>query len=212
MTHVIADRRDIDFVLYEQFKADAFCELDKYRDFNRKTFDMIVSEARRFAVKEILPTLAEGDREGAVFENGRVKVPECFKRPYKLFVEGEWTAMTADPDLGGQGLPVMVAQAAGEYLSGANYAFGFYGFEGYAAGRMIEVFGTDQQKELFLKKMYTGEWGGTMDLTEPGAGSDVGALTTTAVKNSDGTYSISGSKIFITSGEHDLTDNIIHPV
>ena len=212
MTHVIADRRDIDFVLYDQFRVHELCGHEKYRDFNRKTFDMIISEARKLAVKEILPTFSDGDREGAVFDNGSVRVPKCFQRPYRLFVEGEWTAMTADPDLGGQGLPTMIAQAASEYLSGANYAFGFYGFEGHAAGRMIEVFGTGLQKELFLKKMYTGVWGGTMDLTEPGAGSDVGALTTTAVKNDDGTYSITGNKIFITSGDHDLTENIIHPV
>ena len=212
MTHVIADKRDIDFVLYEQLGVQAFCDLDRYEEFDRKTFDMILSEARNFAVKEIYPTFAEADRVGAVFEEGQVKVPPCFHRPYKLFVEGEWTAMTADPELGGQGLPVMIAQAASEYLCGANYAFGLYGFEGHAAGRMIEVFGTEEQKRLFLKKMYTGEWGGTMDLTEPGAGSDVGALTTTAVKNADGTYSITGNKIFITSGDQDLTENIIHPV
>ncbi|WDP90838.1 MAG: acyl-CoA dehydrogenase [Desulfobacter sp.] len=212
MTHVIADRRDIDFVLYEQFRIQEICSHEKYADFNKKTFDMIISEARKLAVKEILPTLQEADETGAVFENGRVRVPQCFRRPYKLFVEGEWTAMTADPELGGQGLPQMIAAAASEYLCGANYAFGLYGFEGHAAGRMIEVFGTELQKQLFLKKMYSGEWGGTMDLTEPGAGSDVGALTTTAVKNEDGTYSITGSKIFITSGEQDLVENIIHPV
>ena len=212
MAHVIADRRDIDFVLYEQFCAQELCKLEKYEDFDRKTFDMIISEARKFAIKEILPTLKESDINGATYENGRVKVPQCFKRPYKLFVQGEWTAMTADPELGGQGLPAMIAQAATEYLSGANYAFGLYGFEGHAAGRMIEVFGTDLQKKLFLKKMYSGEWGGTMDLTEPGAGSDVGALETRAVKNPDGTYSITGNKIFITSGDQDLTENIIHPV
>ena len=212
MTHLIADRRDIDFVLYEQFRIQDICEHEAYSDFNKKTFDMIISEARKLAVKEILPTLAESDRVGAVFENGRVRVPECFRRPYRLFVEGEWTAMTADPELGGQGLPHMIAAAASEYLCGANYAFGLYGFEGHAAGRMIEVFGTEDQKNRFLKKMYTGEWGGTMDLTEPSAGSDVGALTTTAVKNDDGTYAITGSKIFITSGEQDLVDNIIHPV
>ncbi|MDY0223710.1 MAG: acyl-CoA dehydrogenase [Desulfobacterium sp.] len=212
MAQVIAEQRDIDFVLFEQFEAEKLCDIEKYNDFDKKTFKMIISEARKFAIKEILPTLTEGDRNGATFENGKVHVPECFRRPYKLFVEGEWTAMTADPDLGGQGLPFMIAHAASEYLSGANYAFGLYGFEGHAAGRMIEVFGTQLQKELFLKKMYTGEWGGTMDLTEPGAGSDLGALTTSARKNDDGTYSITGSKIFITSGEQDLTDNIIHPV
>ena len=212
MTHEIADKRDIDFVLYEQMGVQDLCDLPKYEDFDQKTFDMIVKEARKFAIKEIYPTFAEADRNGAILEEGKVKVPQCFHRPYKLFCEGEWTAMTADPELGGQGLPTMVAQAASEYLCGANYAFGLYGFEGHAAGRMIEVFGTDLQKELFLKKMYTGEWGGTMDLTEPGAGSDVGALTTTAVKNQDGTYSITGNKIFITSGDQDLTENIIHPV
>jgi hypothetical protein len=212
MAQVIAEQRDIDFVLFEQFEAEKLCDIEKYADFDKKTFKMIIAEARKFAIKEILPTLVEGDRDGATFDNGQVHVPECFRRPYKLFVEGEWTAMTADPELGGQGLPFMVAQAASEYLSGANYAFGFHGFESHAAGKMIEVFGTELQKKLFLKKMYTGEWGGTMDLTEPGAGSDVGALTTTARKNEDGTYSITGNKIFITSGEHDLTDNIIHPV
>ncbi len=212
MAQVIAEQRDIDFVMFEQFESEKLCEIEKYSDFDKKTFKMIIAEARKFAIKEILPTMVEGDRNGAKFENGMVHVPECFRRPYKLFVEGEWTAMTADPELGGQGLPFMVAQAASEYFTGANYAFAFHGFESHAAGKMIEVFGTELQKKLFLKKMYTGEWGGTMDLTEPGAGSDVGALTTTARKNEDGTYSITGNKIFITSGEHDLTDNIIHPV
>lgn len=212
MAQVIAEQRDIEFVLFEQFDADKLCKINKYAAFDKKILKMIISEARKFAIKEILPTMVEGDRNGARFENGKVYVPECFKRPYKLFTEGEWGAMTADPELGGQGAPFMLAQAASEYLSGANYAFGLYGFECHAAGRMIEVFGTELQKKLFLKKMYTGEWGGTMDLTEPGAGSDVGALTTSAVKNEDGTYYITGNKIFITSGEQDLTENIIHPV
>jgi len=137
MAQVIAEQRDIDFVLFEQFEAEKLCGIEKYKNFDKKTFKMIIAEARKFAIKEILPTLVEADKNGAKFENGNVHVPECFRRPYKLFVEGEWTAMTADPLLGGQGLPFMVAQAAGEYLSGANYAFGLYGFEGHAAGRGI---------------------------------------------------------------------------
>ncbi|RJQ82147.1 MAG: acyl-CoA dehydrogenase [Desulfobacteraceae bacterium] len=212
MAQVIADRRDIEFVLYEQLDAAALCGRAPYRDFSRKVFDMVIDEARTLAVREILPTLAEGDRQGVRFEGGAVKVPQCFHRPYKLFVEGEWTALTADPELGGQGLPHTIAGAAVEYLSGANYAFAMYGLEGHSAGRMIEAFGTEQQKQLFIKKMYTGQWGGTMVLTEPEAGSDVGALTTTARKNPDGTYSITGNKIFITNGDHDLVENIIHPV
>lgn len=212
MAQVIADRRDIDFVLYEQLEVEEITRFGKYKDFNKKTFDMIINEARNFALKEILPTFAEGDQEGVRFEKGQVKVPGCFHRPYKLFVEGEWNAMPADPEYGGQGLPFSVTQAATEYLLGANYAFTLYGYLGFAAGEMVEIYGTEKQKKLFLKKMYTGEWGGTMQLTEPEAGTDVGALTTSAVKNPDGTYSLTGNKIFITAGDHDLVENIIHPV
>jgi alkylation response protein AidB-like acyl-CoA dehydrogenase len=212
MAQVIADRRDVDFVLYEQFDAAALCRHATFAAFNRKTFDMIIDEARQLAVKEILPTLVEGDRAGLVFENGQVRVPECFHRAHKLYVEGEWTALTANPDLGGQGLPYLVAQAVADYHLGANYAFSLFGFGAHGAGEMIEIFGTAQQKDLYLKKMYTGQWAGTMVLTESGAGSDLGALTTSARRLPDGTYSITGNKIFITGGEHDLSENIIHPV
>jgi alkylation response protein AidB-like acyl-CoA dehydrogenase len=109
-------------------------------------------------------------------------------------------------------MPRTVALAASDYMNGANFAFMMYPGLTHGAGKLVENFGSDQQKALFLKKLYTGEWTGTMLLTEPEAGSDVGALTTTAVKNEDGTYSITGNKIFISSGEHDLAENIIHPV
>jgi alkylation response protein AidB-like acyl-CoA dehydrogenase len=212
MAQMIADRRDIDFVLYEQMRVQDMTKHDRYRGFNRKAFDLIISEARNFAIKELLPTNAEGDRVGLRFEGGQVRVPECFQRPFKLLVEGEWTSMPEDPDLGGQGLPVNIAQAVGEYLYGASYCLVNYAGMGHGTGKMIELYGTQLQKDMFLKKLYTGQWGGTMLLTEPQAGSDVGALTTSAVKNPDGTYAITGNKIFITNGEHDLTENIIHPV
>ena len=212
MAQVIADRRDIDFVLYEQLKTDEMTSLDKYKDFNKKTFDMIVTEARNFAIKELLPTNAEGDKQGLGFENGQVKVPECFHRAYDLFVEGEWTSLTEDPQWGGQGLPHNISQAVAEYLFGSNWAVANYVGMGHGTGKMIEIFGTQAQKDIFLKNLYTAKWGGTMLLTESQAGSDVGALTTTAIKNPDGTYAISGNKIFITNGDHDLAENIIHPV
>lgn len=212
MAQLISERRDIDFVLYEQMGIEDLLKTEKYRDLNRKMFDMVISEARNLGIKEIYPTYTEGDREGIKFENGKVTVPECFHRPYALFVEGEWIAMAEDPEVGGQGLPHIIRQAAFEYIVGANFAVAGFGNLGHGAAKMIELFGTPKQKELFLKKVYSGQWGGTMLLTEPSAGSDVGALTTTAVKNPDGTYSISGNKIFITCGEHDLTENIIHPV
>jgi len=120
--------------------------------------------------------------------------------------------MCDDPEWGGQGLPATVALAASNYFNAANFPFTLHNLLMHGAGKLVECFGTDKQKELFLEKMYTGIWGGSMLLTEPEAGSDVGALTTKAVKNDDGTYSITGNKIFITSGETDLVDNIIHPV
>ena len=212
MAQQIADRRDVDFVMFEQLELEDMIKNEKFSDINKKTVDMIITEARNFAIKEILPVNEEGDKVGLKFENNQVTVPECFHRPYKLMREGEWIAMIEDPEIGGQGLPNIVAQAAAEYIVGADFSFGAFGFATHGAAKMIEIFGTDKQKELYMSRMYTGEWGGTMVLTEPEAGSDVGALTTTAVKNDDGTYSISGNKIFITCGEHDLTDNIVHPV
>jgi hypothetical protein len=174
--------------------------------------DLLINEARNLAVKEILPTYAEGDKEEVQFDKGEVKVPKCYHRAHKLILEGEWTSMTEDPELGGQGLPNVVAAAALEYIVGANFAMTAYALMGHGTGKMIELFGTDQIKHLFLKKLYTGHWGGTMLLTEPDAGSDVGALATTATPNDDGTYNIVGNKIFITNGDHDLSENIIHPV
>ena len=212
MAQQIADRRDVDFVLHEQLQVGDLSQNDLFAEFNKKTVDLIVSEARNLAIKEILPTQAEGDREGTPFDSGKVTVPESFHRAWELFKEGEWLAMIEDPEWGGQGMPRTVALAASDYMNGANFAFMMYGGLTHGAGKLVETFGTLEQKNLFLKKMYSGEWTGTMLLTEPEAGSDVGALTTTAVKNEDGTYSITGNKIFISSGEHNLAENIIHPV
>jgi len=212
MAQQIADRRDVDFVLHEQLQVEELSKHEIFAEFNKKTVDLIISEARNLAIKEILPTQEEGDREGVNFENGQVTVPESFHKAWELFKEGEWLAMIEDPKWGGQGMPRAVALAASDYMNGANFAFMMYPGLTHGAGKLVETFGTDRQKELFLKKMYTGEWTGTMLLTEPEAGSDLGALTTSAVKNEDGTYTITGNKIFISSGEHDLAENIIHPV
>ncbi len=212
MAQQISDRRDIDFVLHEQLKVGDFSKHEKYAEFNKKTVDLIVNEARNLAVKEILPTRKEGDRDGCKFDKGTVTTPEIFKRPFKLLKEGEWVAMTEDPDWGGQGMPRSVSMAAAEYFNGANYSFMMYAGLTHGAGRLVETFGTDRQKNLFLKNMYTGKWTGTMLLTEPVAGSDVGRLETKAVPQGDGTYKITGQKIFISSGEHDLAENIVHPV
>ncbi len=212
MPQTIADRRDIYFVLHELLEVDALSAHARYAEFNKKTIDLIISEARNLAVKELLPIRVDGDREGARFDNGRVTVPESFHKAWALFKEGEWVALSDDPKWGGQGMPVTLSLAANDLFIGANFAFMMYPGLTHGAGRLIQTFGTAKQKKLYLKKMFTGEWTGTMLLTEPEAGTDVGALTTTAVKNDDGTYSISGNKIFISSGEHDMAENIIHPV
>ena len=184
----------------------------RFAEFNRKAIDLVIIGSAQPRLKELLPTRVDGDRVGARFADGRVSVPESFHRAWKAYRDGEWLAMAEDPEWGGQGMPHAVALAAADYLNGANFAFMMYGGLTHGAGKLIETFGTEEQKRLFLRNMYTGQWTGTMLLTEPEAGSDVGALTTTAVRNPDGTYSITGSKIFISSGEHDLAENIIHPV
>ena len=212
MANLISDRRDIDFVLYEQLDVLALTKLPKYKGYNRKTFDLIITEARNFALKELLPTWVDGDRVGVTFENGQVKVPPSFHRAFQLLREGEWSALAENPEWGGQGMPITISVAADEFLVGSNLACNSYATFGGGTAKMIELFGTDSQKALFLKKLYTAEWGGTMLLTEAHAGSNVGALSTSATPNPDGTYTISGDKIFITNGDQDLTENIIHPV
>ncbi|HIJ54914.1 MAG TPA: acyl-CoA dehydrogenase [Deltaproteobacteria bacterium] len=212
MAQLISDRRDMDFVLHEQLKVSDLCKHSRFSDLNKKAIDMIITEAGQLAVKEILPTMKIGDEEGVEFNKGTVTIPEAYHRAYRLFREGEWVAMTKDLDWGGQRLPHIIAMASHEFFVGANCSFMIYPGLTQSVGTLIELYGSDDQKNLYLKNLYTGKWCGTMLLTEPQAGSDVGALTTTAAKNPDGTYSISGSKIFISSGEHDLTDNIVHPV
>ncbi len=212
MAQLIADRRDIDFVLHEQLEVEKLSNHETFGEFNRKTMDMVVSEARNLSLKEVLPTNVIGDRKGCEFQNGLVKVPEEFQKIWQLYRDGEWIAMTEKPEWGGQGMPHALSVAATEYLNGANMAMFMYVALTHGAANLIEAFGTDQQKKQCLRNMYTGKWGGTMLLTEPNAGSDVGALETTAKKNPDGTYSITGNKIFISAGENDLVENIIHPV
>jgi len=212
MPQQIADRRDLDFVIWEQMNCEDILKHETYREFNKKTCDMILTEARALAVKELLPLMAEGDRQGVRFDSGEVKVPESFHRVYKLILEGEWNNLSVPQEIGGQGAPAFLGAAAAEYFLGANWPLFCYATMGNGTAHIIDLFGTREQKDRYLEKLTSAQWGGTMLLTESDAGSDVGALTTTAVRNEDGTYSLSGNKIFITNGEHDLVDNIIHPV
>ena len=188
MAQQLIDRRDQEFVIWEQMALEETLADKRFKEFNRKACDLVIKEARAIAVKEMLPTLAEGDRQGVRFENGAVKVPDCFHRVFDLIVEGEWNNLGVPQEMGGQGAPPFVAAAAGEYFMAANYALIAYAAMGNGTANMIQLFGTAEQKEIYVRNLTSSKWGGTMLLTEPEAGSDVGALTTTAVRNSDGTY------------------------
>ncbi|MBF0377976.1 MAG: acyl-CoA dehydrogenase [Desulfamplus sp.] len=211
MAQLIADKRDVEFVLHEQFNAASLTRFERYATCNKKTIDLIVSEARNLAIKEILPLQKISD-EGCKFDSGKVTVPKAYHKVLASYLGGEWLGMTDDPEWGGQGLPKLVSMAANEYFYGACNSFMLFHLLSHGAARLVENFGTEEQKNIYLANMLSGKWSGTMLLTEPDAGSDVGALTTSARKNPDGTYSITGNKIFISGGEHDMVENIIHPV
>jgi alkylation response protein AidB-like acyl-CoA dehydrogenase len=212
MAQQLVDRRDQDFVIWEQTDCADILNHAVYQEFNKKACTLIINEARALAIKELLPLLAEGDTKGVCYENGTVKVPQSFHRVFELIKEGEWNNLSVPMEMGGQGAPTFLGAAAAEYFLGANWPLFCYATMGNGTANMIQLYGTQQQKETYVKKLTAADWGGTMLLTESGAGSDVGALSTTATRNSDGSYSLIGNKIFITNGEHDLAENIIHPV
>ncbi len=212
MAQFIADRKDIDFVLHEQFELSQLSRHEKFSDFNKSVIDMIVNEARNLAIKEILPTNKIGDEEGFHFENGCVAMPPEFKAAWRQLESGEWFAPAQAPEFGGQGIPETLNVITQNYLFGANLSLLMVAGLNHAAGKIIETFGTDLQKKTYLKNLYSGKWSGTMLLTEAESGSNLGDLTTSAVKNEDGTYSLSGNKIFISGGDHDMTENIVHLV
>ncbi len=212
MANLLVDERDVKFVLYEQLNVEELCEADKFADFSREMFDMVLEAAQKLAENELWPTNADGDSKGVKLENGQVMVPESFHRAWQLFNEGGWQSLSVDQEHGGQGFPYVLNCAAMELFGAANQALMMFPGLTVGAARLIQKYGTDDQQRTYMDKMYTGEWAGTMCLTEPQAGSDVGALRSKAIKRPDGTYSITGNKIFISSGDHDLTENIIHMV
>ncbi|MBT4264910.1 MAG: acyl-CoA dehydrogenase [Deltaproteobacteria bacterium] len=212
MAQLLAEKRDLDFVMWEQFDNETFLDNEKYEAFNKKSCDMILTEARKIAIKELLPTMAEGDEVGLKFKDGAVTTPECFKPGFDVLTEGDWPSLGVPEEMGGQGAPSFITFAVNEYFSAASFALNMYAGMGIGTANMIQAYGSEEQKKMYVKNVVDAKWGGTMLLTEPNAGSDVGALETTAVKNDDGTYTITGNKIFITNGEHDLCENIIHPV
>lgn len=212
MANLLVDERDLKFVLYEQLNIEELCQAEQYSEFSREMFDMVLEAATKLAEKELAPTNADGDSKGVVLESGQVTVPESFHSAYGHYCEGGWASLPIDPDHGGQGFPNVIYCSSMELFVAANQALMMYPGLTIGAARLIEKYGSEEQQRTYMDKMYTGEWCGTMCLTEPQAGSDVGALRTKAVKKPDGSYSITGNKIFISAGDHDLTENIIHMV
>lgn len=208
--------RDTKFLLFEHLGMEKLLEYDEYKDFTRKDLEMVAEEGLKVCREVLGPTNQDGDREGAKFENGKVSVPKSFREAWKIMAENCWMALANNPEYGGQGLPLAFAGPYSEYFIGANMALMTYPGLAVGNGRLIENFGTDQDRALFVEKMYTGQWGGTMCLTEPNAGSDVGYILTTAKPDPDSddprVYKIEGTKQFITCGNQDLTENIVHLV
>lgn len=209
---LLADERDLKFVLYEQLHIEELCKYPQYAEFSQEVFDMVLDQAEKLAEKEMYPTNKIGDRQGCRFADGRVQVPEAFHKVYQLYCEGGWIAISDPPEVGGQGLPFVVANAALDFFSAANWALMMYPGLTHGAARLLQKYGTSELQEIYMYKMFSGEWGGTMCLTEPSAGSDVGNLRTRAVRRPDGAFNLQGQKIFISSGMHDLTANIVHMV
>ena len=204
------DLRDQHFVLFEQLGVQNLTG-DKYAEFDQELYEAILEEAAKFAKETIAPLNAPGDHAGGCrYEDGKVTTPAGYKAAYQQFSEAGWGMMGTPPEFGGQGLPIPVALACVEIFTGASCSFMMYPGLTNAAANLIREMGTDWMKEHVLPKMLTGEWAGTMCLTEPQAGSAVGDVSSRATATGDGTYLLEGTKIFVSSGDHDLTENICH--
>jgi alkylation response protein AidB-like acyl-CoA dehydrogenase len=203
--------QDMRFVLNEVVGMDRIVSLPGYDAATPDMVDAILEEANKLASNVLAPINFSGDQEGSVLENGVVRTPKGFKEAYKQYQEGGWNSVPFDPEHGGQGLPWTLAMAVQEMWQSANMSFALCPMLNQGAVEALTIHGSDKLKEIYLGKLISGEWTGTMNLTEPQAGSDLAAIRTKAERE-DGHYRISGQKIFITYGEHDFTDNIIHMV
>jgi len=195
----LIDIEDVKFNLFEFLNVG-----------NEELYNLVIDESLKFAQNVMAPLNASGDREGCSLKDGKVTTPKGFKEAYKAYAANGYIGMDVPETYGGQNLPVVITLCANEFFMGANYSLSMYQGLTRGATHLIEVFGTKELAQLFCAKMYSGEWAGTMCLTEPDAGSSLGEITSTAVEQSDGTYLIKGKKIFISGGDHDITDNIIH--
>src|ERR1035437_9890464 len=210
----LVDSRDVRFILFELLGLERLNSFERLKDFDRSTYEDTLNLAEKIAIDQFYTSNADGDKIALQFnpKTHEVKVPESFHKGFRAYIEAGFHSLSFPPEEGGVGMPTSVSMASAEYFNAGNTSLTMYCGAITGAMHIILLFGSEEVKKMFLPKMVEGQWGGTMCLTESGAGTDVGALKSKAVKQSDGTYLITGQKIFISNGEHDLTPNIIHPV
>ena len=203
--------RDMQFILHDVLDVSK-SGLPGHDELDRDFTEAVLDAAGKLATDVLVPLNRTGDEEGCVLENGVVRTPKGFKEAFEAMNEGGWTALDCDPEYGGQGMPYLMGLATGEIFVSANMAFNMYQGLTHGAYSAIHAHGTDEQKQTYLPKMVSCEWTGTMNLTEPHAGTDLGMLRTKAEPQDDGSYLITGQKIFISAGDHDMSENVIHLV
>ncbi len=204
--------KDLRFVLTDVLAIQNYDNLPGFADVSEDIVNAVLEESGKFMQEVVQPLNQVGDREGCTWTDGEVKTPTGFKQAYQQYCEAGWGSLTADPDYGGQGLPHVLGFALAEMMNAANIAFAMYPGLSHGAYEAIHKHGSDEQKQLYLPRLVSGEWTGTMNLTEPHCGTDLGLMRTRAEPQEDGTYRVTGTKIFISAGEHDLSENIIHLV
>jgi alkylation response protein AidB-like acyl-CoA dehydrogenase len=212
MTTYKAPLRDIRFVLHELLEVEKLAALPGFAEATTDLVDAVIEEGARVCENVLFPLNRPGDEEGCSFENGVVRTPKGFKEAYEQFREGGWIGLASDPEYGGQGLPKALKFVVDEMVCSANLSFSTYPGLSAGAYNAIAAHGSEEQKALFLPGLTSGAWSGTMCLTEPQCGTDLGLIRTRAEPDGDGSYRITGTKIFISAGEHDLTGNILHLV
>ena len=210
----VAPLRDMQFVMHELLDVESvFKKSAKYAEVDKETINQVLEEAGKFCTEVLLPLNQVGDQEGCQrLDDGSIKTPKGFKEAYQQFIDGGWAALACDENFGGQALPQLINSAVYEMMNSANQAWTMYPGLSHGAYECLHAHGTDYQKKTYLEKLVSGQWTGTMCLTEPHCGTDLGILKTKAEPVDDGTYRITGTKIFISSGDHDLSENIVHLV
>jgi alkylation response protein AidB-like acyl-CoA dehydrogenase len=208
----LVDMRDARFVLFEQLHVDEHLSPELKESYDIDTLKMVLTEAEKLALTALAPTNKDGEKIGCHIKDGKVTIPDSFKKAYALICEGGWNIVADAIEVGGQGLPKTIETCCHELIEAANISFSNLVNLTHGAAKLVEIFGTPEQKETYLGKMYGGQWTGTMCLTESDAGSDLAAVKTLATRKPDGTFSIHGTKTFITNGDHDMSENNIHMV